>query len=137
MSRLILVRGMPGSGKSTLAAKIAAIEYYNHLETDQFWMVDGEYKFDMSRIKEAHQWCQDSVREKLTKGYGVVVSNTFTTQKEMKPYFDMAKEFGIRPQVILCQGNYGNIHNVPTDVLARMAERFEYDLFELWIGLDL
>jgi hypothetical protein len=91
----------------------------------------------MSRIKDAHQWCQDSVREKLTKGYGVVVSNTFTTQKEMKPYFDMAKEFGIRPQVILCQGNYGNIHNVPTDVLARMAERFEYDLFELWIGLDL
>jgi predicted kinase len=137
MSRLILVRGMPGSGKSTLAAKIAAIEYYNHLETDQYWMVDGEYKFDMSRIKDAHQWCQDSVREKLTKGYGVVVSNTFTTQKEMKPYFDMAKEFGIRPQVILCQGNYGNIHNVPTDVLARMAERFEYDLFELWIGLDL
>lgn len=137
MSRLILVRGMPGSGKSTLAAKLAALEYYNHLETDQYWMVDGEYKFDMSRIKDAHQWCQDSVREKLTKGYGVVVSNTFTTQKEMKPYFDMAKEFGIRPQVILCQGNYGNIHNVPTDVLARMAERFEYDLFELWIGLDL
>ena len=137
MSRLIIVRGMPGSGKSTLAAKIAALEYYNHLETDQYWMVDGEYKFDMSRIKDAHQWCQDSVREKLTKGYGVVVSNTFTTQKEMKPYFDMAKEFGIRPQVILCQGNYGNIHNVPTDVLARMAERFEYDLFELWIGLDL
>ena len=137
MSSLIIVRGMPGSGKSTLAAKLAALEYYNHFETDQFWMVDGEYKFDMSRIKEAHQWCQDSVREKLTKGYGVVVSNTFTTQKEMKPYFDMAKEFGIRPQVILCQGNYGNIHNVPTDVLARMAERFEYDLFELWIGLDL
>ena len=136
MSKLIIVRGMPGSGKSTLAAKIAALEYYNHLETDQFWMVDGEYKFDMSRIKEAHQWCQDTTRDKLNKGYGVVVSNTFTTQKEMKPYFDMAKEFGIRPQVLLCQGNYGNIHNVPTDVLARMAERFEYDLFELWIGLD-
>lgn len=136
MSKLILVRGMPGSGKSTLAAKIAALEYYNHLETDQFWMVDGEYKFDMSRIKEAHQWCQDTTRDKLNNGYGVVVSNTFTTQKEMKPYFNMAKEFGIRPQVLLCQGNYGNIHNVPTDVLARMAERFEYDLFELWIGLD-
>ena len=136
MSKLILVRGMPGSGKSTLAAKIAGIEYYNHLETDQFWMVDGEYKFDMSRIKEAHQWCQDKTRQLLEYGLGVVVSNTFTTQKEMKPYFDMAKEFGIRPQVLLCQGNYGNIHNVPTDVLARMAERFEYELFELWIGLD-
>ena len=136
MSKLILVRGMPGSGKSTLAAKIAGIEYYNHLETDQFWMVDGEYKFDMSRIKEAHQWCQDKTRQLLDYGLGVVVSNTFTTQKEMKPYFDMAKEFGIRPQVLLCQGNYGNIHNVPTDVLAKMAERFEYDLFELWIGLD-
>jgi len=69
-----------------------AIEYYNHLETDQFWMVDGEYKFDMSRIKEAHQWCQDKTKSMLNMGQSVVVSNTFTTQKEMKPYFDMAKE---------------------------------------------
>jgi predicted kinase len=129
--KMILVRGLPGSGKSTVAHSLVGFDFF-HYETDQFWMVDGEYKFDMSRIKEAHQWCQDEVRKCLTNGFSPIVSNTFTTQKEMMPYFQMAKVFGIRPQVILCQGQFGNIHNVPTDALVRMAERFEYDLPELW-----
>ena len=129
--KMILVRGLPGSGKSTVAHSLVGFDFF-HYETDQFWMVDGEYKFDMSRIKEAHQWCQDEVRKCLTNGFSPIVSNTFTTQKEMMPYFQMAKVFGISPQVILCQGQFGNIHNVPTDALVRMAERFEYDLPELW-----
>jgi len=129
--KMILVRGLPGSGKSTVAHYLVGFDFF-HYETDQFWIIDGEYKFDMSRIKEAHQWCQDEVRKCLTNGFSPIVSNTFTTQKEMMPYFQMAKEFGIRPQVILCQGQFGNIHNVPTDALVRMVERFEYDLPELW-----
>lgn len=129
--KMILVRGLPGSGKSTVAHYLVGYDFF-HYETDQFWVVDGEYKFDITRIKEAHQWCQDEVRKCLTKGFSPIVSNTFTTQKEMMPYFQMAKEFGIRPQVILCQGQFGNIHNVPADALVRMAERFEYDLPELW-----
>lgn len=129
--KMILVRGLPGSGKSTVAHSLVGFDFF-HYETDQFWMVDGEYKFDMSRIKEAHQWCQDEVRKCLTNGFSPIVSNTFTTQKEMMPYFQMAKVFGIKPNVILCQSNFGNIHNVPTDALVRMAERFEYDLPELW-----
>jgi predicted kinase len=131
--KLTIVRGLPGSGKSTLAKHLASSKIdVVHIETDQFWMVDGEYKFDMTRLREAHAWCQTRVREYLERDYHVVVSNTFTTQREMEPYFEMAKELGIRPQVILCQGQFGNIHNVPLDTLAKMAERFEYDLPKLW-----
>ena len=51
---LILVRGIPGSGKSTFAKSLGG----THFETDKFFMVDGEYKFDGTKIKEAHKWCK-------------------------------------------------------------------------------
>jgi predicted kinase len=131
-NNLILVRGLPGSGKSTFASRYAGSQYYNHLETDQYWMIDGEYRFDINHLSEAHEWCLNQTREYLEKGNSVVVSNTFTVQRNMRPYFELAKDLGIRPQVILCQGNFGNIHDVPVNVLARMAEQFEYDLTDLW-----
>jgi Tfp pilus assembly pilus retraction ATPase PilT len=43
---LYLVRGIPGSGKSTFAKTLSG-EYY---EADMFFMVDGEYKFDVAKI---------------------------------------------------------------------------------------
>jgi predicted kinase len=128
--KLLLIRGLPGSGKSTLAKNL--IGWYWHLETDQFWMVDGEYKFEYTRLAEAHKWCLDKTREMMTHGQSPVVSNTFTTKKELKPYFDLAKEFGIVPTVMVCQSNWGNIHNVPEEKLKQMAERFEFDIGELY-----
>ncbi len=133
MTGLVLIRGLPGSGKSTIAKNL--IGWYWHVETDQFWMDGDEYKFDMSRIKEAHQWCQDKTKQMLNMGQSVVVSNTFTTAFELLPYFDIAKEFGIKPQVLLAQGQFGNIHNVPDEVLAKMAARFEYNIDHLFARL--
>lgn len=128
--KMILVRGLPGSGKSTIAKNL--IGWYWHLETDQFWMKDGEYKFDASKLGEAHQWCQNETRNLMNRGFSPVVSNTFTTRKELQPYFDIAKEFHIVPQVILCQAQYGNIHNVPEETLKRMEARFEYDISDMY-----
>lgn len=130
MAKLILVRGLPGSGKSTLAKELSYHYGTKHLETDMFWGED--YKFDIARIKEAHEWCQQMTRESIPLYDTVVVSNTFTTKKELAPYFDIAKEFGIVPQVVLCQNTFGNVHNVPQDTLERMSARFEYDISELF-----
>ena len=129
MSKLILIRGLPGSGKSTLARDIVS-EDGIHFETDMYW--GPNYDFDMSKLGEAHKWCQDSTRKYLTLGSTVVVSNTFTTKKELQPYFDMAKALGIVPHVILCQGIWNNTHNVPEEVLAKMRTRFEYDITDMW-----
>ena len=94
MAKLTLVRGIPGSGKSTLAKALAYSPDVMHLETDMFWMVDGEYKFDINRLREAHEWCQAETRKHLKNDFEVVVSNTFTTIKELRPYFDLAKDHG-------------------------------------------
>lgn len=131
MNKLILIRGLPGSGKSTFAKSMMNTKInWQHLETDMFWGPD--YDFDVSRLREAHEWCQRQTRSYLFHNHNLIVSNTFTTKKELQPYFDIAKEFDIVPQVILCQNEWKNVHNVPEEVLERMKNRFEYNIGDLW-----
>lgn len=124
--KLVLIRGLPGSGKSTLAKTLKG---FIHMETDQYWGKD--YAFDASKLGAAHAWCQEQTRQLLHEGEDVVVSNTFTTKKELKPYIEIAKEFGITPSIILCQNNFGNTHNVPAETLFKMNARFEYNIEEV------
>lgn len=131
MSSMILVRGLPGSGKSTIAKNL--IGWYMHVEADMFWVDDeGTYEFDAKRIGEAHTWCQMQTADLLTAGFNVVVSNTFTTKKELAWYFEIARDFDCVPQIITCQGQYGSIHGVPDEVVTRMRDRFEWDVSELY-----
>ena len=68
----------------------------------------------------------------MSTGFSPVVSNTFTTMKEMRPYFELAREFGITPTVMVAQNDWGNVHNVPALTLGRMKTRFEYDITDLF-----
>ena len=65
--RLVLIRGPPGSGKSTMA-KVLALVGFGHFEADMYFVVDGRYRYDASRIREAHAWCQTRTREALLAG---------------------------------------------------------------------
>ena len=123
MSRLILIRGLPGSGKSTIAKNIAAVCGYVHVEADMFWIDGyGNYNFDISRLRDAHEWCRDYTYQLINRdGQDVVVSNTFTQKWEMSPYFQISD----RAAVLTCRGNFGSIHNVPQDVVEKMRARWE------------
>jgi predicted kinase len=131
---LIIVRGIPGSGKSTFAKKLAEKAHYVHMEADMYFIdpVTKEYKFDINNIMDAHAWCQTQTMYHLQRNWSVVVSNTFTTIKELRPYFDIAKNLGIVPTVLLAQGNFKNVHNVPEKTFQRMKARFQYDISELY-----
>jgi len=50
---LYIVRGLPGSGKSTLAKKLVSKDF--HREADMYFMVNGNYDFDHTMVKEAHK----------------------------------------------------------------------------------
>lgn len=135
MASLTLIRGVPGSGKSTLARKLLVAlgtQVTDHFEADMYFYKDGKYEFDGMQIGQAHFWCQSVTDDSLFYKRDVIVSNTFTTNKEMKPYFEMAKKYSIIPQVIHCQNEYGSIHGVPPEVLQKMRERFSYDLSLLY-----
>lgn len=122
MNELVLIRGLPGSGKSTLAKRM---KEHKHLEADMFFMVGDEYRYDPSKTKAAHEWCQKMTLMALAKGRNVVVSNTFTRHWEMQPYRDIAERLGVPIRFIVAEGNFKNIHGVPEDVIEKMKERWE------------
>jgi predicted kinase len=125
---LYIVRGIPGSGKSTLAKTLGG----KHYEADMFFIDrEGNYNFDFTKIKDAHQWCQGMVKGDMILEYPkIVVSNTFTQEWEMQPYIDMAKDHGYKVFTIVVENRHGgkNEHNVPDDILDKMKERFEISL---------
>jgi len=142
MKQLILVRGIPGSGKSTLARNLCDLVdntmsntvLSRHYEADMYFEDEqGNYNFDAFKLALAHGWCLRKTREALEENRTVIVSNTFTTIKELKPYFNLAKDFGIVPIVYLAQNQFPNVHNVPAEKLEQMRNRFQYDISELFV----
>ena len=134
--KLILIRGLPGSGKSTLAKEIVSDSTWEHYEADMYFMMNGAYVFNPSLLHRAHSWCQNEVESALYYGVNVVVSNTFTTLKELEPYFLIAKEFEIVPQIVYCQGNWQSIHNVPQETIDKMKNRWQDDVSSLYKLLE-
>ena len=63
MKNLYIVRGLPGSGKSTFAKSIA--KPYQVFEADQYFMKNGKYKFDPTKLKEAHNDCKNRVTRRM------------------------------------------------------------------------
>ena len=136
--QLILIRGVPGSGKTTMAKQLQkwfmdCSKTATHFEADMYFTdTFGEYRFDHSSLGQAHSWCQNSTRNALGENDVVIVSNTFVTKKELRVYFEMAKSVGIIPTIIVCSGQYKNIHGVPDDIVERKKLSFEHDLTELF-----
>ncbi len=132
MKELFLLRGLPGSGKSTLAKSLAAI----NVEADQYFMENGEYKFDGSKIKLAHRYCQSQteawmrVDSPQVNTDRIVVSNTFTQEWEMEHYYKLAEKYGYRVYSLIVENRHGGVneHGVPDDKIQQMRDRFEIKL---------
>jgi predicted kinase len=130
---LFLLRGLPGSGKSTLAKMISD----THFEADMYFVdKNGNYNFDVTKLKNAHEWCQDQVNMamilNITTGDNsvIVVSNTFTQEWEMEPYYKLAENYGYKVFSLVVENRHGGInsHGVPEDKLDAMKNRFEIQL---------
>ena len=123
---LFLLRGLPGSGKSTLAKSIGAF----NIEADQFFIEDGVYKFDVTKLKWAHELCGMECERAMKDGIKLSISNTFTQEWEMKPYFELAEKYGYRVYSLIVENRHGGVneHGVPEDKLKIMKNRFEVKL---------
>lgn len=138
MKNLYIVRGLPGSGKSTFAKKLVTDDFLV-CEADKYFIdkETGEYNFDFTKIKEAHKFCQDTVETYMKDSLvndqfyrDIVVSNTFTQEWEMKPYFELAKQYGYQVTSLIVENRHGGInqHGVPEDKIEIMKNRFEIKL---------
>lgn len=124
---LYIIRGASGAGKTTLAKTLRG----EHYEADMYFMKDGVYNFDATKLHQAHKWCFEEVEEAMELHFPrIIVSNTFTTQKELKPYIDLAIKHGYIWFSIIVENRQAtkDVHNVPQGTLAKQKARFHISL---------
>jgi predicted kinase len=124
---LIILRGLPGSGKSSLAG----ILNIPHCCADDYFMKDGKYDFRIGDLGKAHAWCQNKCKTWMENWVPqIVVANTSTTARELKPYYDLAKKYGYRVYSVIVENRHDgkNEHNVPEESIQKMLERFSIKL---------
>jgi predicted kinase len=139
MKELFLLRGLPGAGKSTLADSLGG----NWIEANQYFInKEGVYQFDVTKLKDAHHYCQARVEHvmefysngeetiKYTSFGRIIVSNTFTQEWEMQPYYDLAEKYGYRVYSLIVENRHDGInqHGVPVEKLIEMKNRFQVKL---------
>jgi len=130
---LVVIRGIPGSGKSTLAKELG--KGGKVFSSDDFFMVNGRYQFDVAFQGEAHLWNQGRVRRAMREGVSpIVVDNTNVTLGEISPYKKLASENGYTVRYAepdtpwkfdVDELTKRNTHKVPKDVIQRMLDKWQ------------
>jgi predicted kinase len=128
MKFLYLIRGIPGSGKSSLARVIW--NDYAICEADKFFVDEaGNYNFDPSKIRQAHDWCKLQVETRMGDNAAnpqyypeIVVSNTFTQEWELADYYKLAEQYGYKVFSLIVENRHGgkDVHGVPEEKLVQM-----------------
>lgn len=87
---LIILRGLAGSGKSTLAKTLDGVR----IGADDYFTKNGEYKFDIQQLDNAHKYCYQTTETYLQNEYpSVIVDNTNSTGKEYQRYIHLAGKY--------------------------------------------
>lgn len=126
-----IMRGVPGSGKSTLAKQLANGGGAIH-STDDFFYVDGEYRFNPECLREYHERNFTSFCLSLNNDVPVVIlDNTNTRRWHFDRYVKAAEQAGymvafvVTPHPTPEVAAQRTLHKVPAYAIQRMIEEWE------------
>jgi NEDD4-binding protein 2 len=122
---LVVMQGASGSGKTTLAKHIASVIDAEVYSTDDFFMVDGQYKFDPTKLAVYHKLNQDRAIAAMENGANVVIDNTNIQAWQARPYVAYAVEHGITVKFVRATGDFQNLHGVPAEKVEKMRASLE------------
>ena len=129
--------GPPGATKSTKAKEIKAYaDMYGIASTicsaDDYFTdpITQEYKFDRTKLSEAHKSCQSKFNLSVSSTYNwIIVDNTNVDIKSIKPYYDQNNGYKykiVRPNVDWYfnaeECFKKNTRNVPLETIQRMVD---------------
>lgn len=133
MSSVVIFRGIPGSGKSTMIERMYSPLERVVVSADHYFMVNGEYRFDRSKLQEAHKQCLSRylslvqhIRSSQLEGRYIIVDNTNTTLLEFGTYARIAEALDIPFTIVQIECDVLKafnrcVHNVPYESILRMA----------------
>jgi predicted kinase len=120
---LLILRGLPGSGKSSLAE---ILDIKAVCCADDYFVRDGKYLWNIDKLYAAHMWCERKCRRFMKKQINlIVVTNTFTSARELRPYEDLARQFGYKFFSVVVENRHGgkNSHGVSEETLEKFKNR--------------
>jgi predicted DNA-binding transcriptional regulator YafY/adenylate kinase family enzyme len=138
----IINRGIPATGKTTFAKKIKnTLAKYNLTtticSTNDFFMRDGAFKFDLEKLGENHKKNQKKFQKALDDGVDVVICDNINTEPwEANTYYHMAKLKNYKVILIDFEPNTLEWHiaiqnhpsynkKIPQDVLKDFYKRYK------------
>lgn len=142
--KVVVLRGIPGSGKSTYAMAVLKAQVPTGDEglivsADRYFEHDKQYRFDPTKLREAHQQCQRNYLYAVSKDYYhmVVVDNTNVKAEDMAIYVDVAiaLEHDLDIVTFVCPpalGHKRNVHGVPLSTCVAMATTLGIPLPKRW-----
>lgn len=96
-----ILSGCSGSGKTTLAREKFKGQNPWIVSADDYFMQKGVYRFDPTKLSQAHADCFNQfIRGLQSQLPIVVVDNTNTTSEEIAPYYLGAEAFGYTVEII-------------------------------------
>ena len=157
--QVIIMRAIPGFGKSTFVRRIlpellweSQVRHWIAVcSSDKYFIKpDGVYRFVREKLGLAHKASRNSFQEYLKDDgacgvrsgilgmrRAVVVDNTNTRVKEIRPYYEMAENYPNVDKVTIYEiqpldgdwdravdiGVQNNVHGVPREAIERMKDR--------------
>jgi tRNA uridine 5-carbamoylmethylation protein Kti12 len=140
MKKLMIPRGLPGSGKSFLSNVLAleAIEIGKTCiicSTDDFFMINGRYIFDINKLNTNHRLNQEKAFYHMECGTDVIIiDNTNVCADEVIPYVDRALHHDYVTFLIDVKTEWAfnvdellkrNVHGVPLESYKRMLSKWQ------------
>jgi len=136
---VVILRGLPGAGKSSYAASLKGAKI---VSADHYFDTPVGYRYDKSKISDAHRACMRKFLDLLGAGERlVVVDNTNVRSMYWSPYATVADAMGYRVEirsfwVPVDVSVARNIHTVPLYTVRNMAKSWE-DVPFPWSGCDV